>query len=74
MKTDDPTTDSEFSDLRADVAVAKNALTVAVKTACPGVHHVEQHRDMKPPWCPVCGRDDLGILRHSTTGPEGASA
>lgn len=34
----------------------------AVITACPKPedHHVVQHRDGKPPWCPHCGRNALG--------------
>lgn len=34
----------------------------AVLDACPGGsdHHVIQHRDGKPPWCPHCGRNSTG--------------
>lgn len=37
-------------------------LHVAVRAACPGGsdHHVIQHRDRKPPWCPHCGRNSIG--------------
>lgn len=35
-------------------------LHAAVLAACPGDHHVIQHRDGKPPWCPHCGRNSTG--------------
>jgi hypothetical protein len=27
---------------------------------CPGPHEFVQHRDMRPPWCPVCLRTNDG--------------
>jgi hypothetical protein len=34
---------------------------------CP-VHKPVQHRDGKPPWCPVCGLDATGRVPVSTIG------
>lgn len=31
--------------------------------ACPGEHKPVQHRDGKPPWCNLCGRDVFGRLQ-----------
>lgn len=35
-----------------------------VVDACPGIHSTIQHRDMRPPWCPNCGRTDYGRVVH----------
>lgn len=36
-------------------------LNEALAEACPGWHQPQQHRDSKPPWCPVCGRGRDGV-------------
>lgn len=40
---------------------ALNQLQAALADICgTDDHHVVQHRDGKPPWCPHCGRNSTG--------------
>ena len=56
---------ANIDSLRKAAAVARNALTDAIIDACPGEHETKQHRDMRPPWCPHCGRNDYGrVVKH----------
>ena len=51
--------------LRTAAAEARDRLTEAIIDACPGEHSTIQHRDMRPPWCPHCGRNDYGrVIKH----------
>lgn len=54
--------DDPFADLRTAADRAAADLYDAVIAACPGLHEPRQHRDRKPPWCEVCGRDNRGLL------------
>ena len=54
------TPDQSLDQARAAYAIAATHVRLAVLTACPGLHHVVQHRDSRPPWCPKCGRTDTG--------------
>ena len=62
-----PTSDRQagIDSLRKTAAKARRRLTAAIIDACPGEHSTIQHRDMRPPWCPHCGRDDYGwVVKH----------
>ena len=48
-------------ELRAKLNQAEHELLTAVRDACPGPHLPAQHRDGRRPWCPKCGRDNLGV-------------
>ena len=60
--TDQPKTSVELDDARDRYHEALLAVHSAVIAACPrgSDHHVIQHRDGKPPWCPHCGRNSTG--------------
>lgn len=49
--------------LRDQLAQAEYHLYRSVVQACadPDKHHARQHRDGKPPWCPLCGRTNRGV-------------
>ena len=53
---------AELDDSRDRYHDALARVHAAVIAACPGGsdHHVIQHRDGKPPWCPHCGRNSTG--------------
>ena len=53
---------TDLETARAAYHDALAAVHAAVIAACPGGsdHHVIQHRDGKPPWCPHCGRNSTG--------------
>lgn len=42
---------------------AESHLHRMVAQACPDPdkHRAVQHRDGKPPWCPLCGRTNRGV-------------
>lgn len=71
---------SELTDhlhqLRDEMFQAKGRLLEAVNDACPGRHTPRQHRDGRPPWCPACGRDELGqhraLVDHTPARPDSA--
>lgn len=52
--------DEQYEDFRLAIATLEIELMRAVEANCPGPHEVKQKRDMKPPWCRSCGRDDRG--------------
>lgn len=58
--------------LRTELEVAATMLSLAVKDACPagdqGEHRPVQHPDGKRPWCPHCGRTELGDVIPGTDG------
>ena len=54
------TPDQHLYCARAAYDLALDDVHHAVIAACPGLHHVVQHRDSRPPWCPKCGRTDTG--------------
>jgi len=39
---------------------ARDHLNAIIDELCPGQHRLVQHRDGGPPYCPACGRDQLG--------------
>jgi hypothetical protein len=45
---------------------AEMILRNAVRDACSGEHNPTQHRDRKPPWCRLCGRDGRGVQQVPT--------
>ena len=53
---------TDIDDARNEYHDALAILHEEVRKACPGGsdHHVIQHRDGKPPWCPHCGRSTIG--------------
>lgn len=56
-------TDQEAIDkARERVQGSIRRLHEMVAKACPGPHQAVQHRDMKGPWCPRCGRANDGTL------------
>ena len=55
-------------DLQEQYIAARGDLLRAVQALCPGEHHPVQHRDRKPPWCDICGRDELGYQRRKSDG------
>ena len=57
-------TDEQLASLRRAFNGAKAALLDALNNSCPGEHSPQQHRDGNLPWCPHCGRDNLGV-RHA---------
>jgi hypothetical protein len=64
--------EDKFKALRVAADEAEMALYAAVRDACPGEHLPIQHRDMNPPWCRFCGRDNDGRQWHApTTAGEG---
>lgn len=48
---------------RNQVMEAEFHLHRMVAQACPDPdkHRAVQHRDGKPPWCPLCGRTNRGV-------------
>ena len=42
---------------------AREQLDAIILEMCPGQHRLVQHRDGGPPYCPACGRDQLGNNR-----------
>lgn len=63
MSDDGDQVDLEY--LRMEADVVEYRLLSSVRNKCPGEHKVRNHRDMRPPWCPYCGRTDRGErIRH----------
>lgn len=52
-----------FSSLREQINRDEYHLYRSVVQACPDPdkHRAVQHRDGKPPWCPLCGRTNRGV-------------
>lgn len=44
-------------------------LRAAVAAVCPGRHMPRQHRDRRPPWCELCGLDDVGQVQRPLVTP-----
>lgn len=59
---------TDLDTARAAYHDALEKVHTAVIAACPGGsdHHVIQHRDGKPPWCPHCGRNSTGTQIRET--------
>jgi hypothetical protein len=57
------TVQDRIDSLRRTALIARGDLFDAVNEACPGDHSPQQHRDRRPPWCPLCGRDNLGRVQ-----------
>ncbi len=60
--TEPPDMAATLEELREAAANARAELAAAVVAACPGEHRPVQHRDMRPPWCRVCGRGADGAI------------
>lgn len=52
-----------LDELREQLKQAEYYLYKSVAQACPtpDKHQAVQHRDGKPPWCPLCGRTNRGV-------------
>lgn len=59
--------EKRLDQMRTNYLTARNHLLSFVTELCPGPHHLTVHRDKKPPWCNVCGRDLLGYQRRKDT-------
>jgi hypothetical protein len=57
--------EQDLHDLQEQYIAARGDLLRAVQALCSGEHHPTQHRDAKPPWCDICGRDELGYPRRN---------
>jgi len=51
------------------VREAEAELYADTLAACPGPHAAIQHKDAKPPWCPLCGCSDNGVPWRNLTPP-----
>lgn len=52
--------EKRLDQMRENYLGARTHLLSLISEMCPGPHLLVQHRDAKPAWCNVCGRDQLG--------------
>lgn len=56
-------TTTELTKAQRRYEKVREQLDAVILELCPGQHRLIQYRDGGPPYCPACGRDQLGNVR-----------